>query len=198
MHYFQKKPPDPQLDFFPQPPKPRRPHYATVGSWLFRSSSFRKSFFSQVAMNSWFMVCLSTSSVSCWPSVRSGKLFTAYTGWLKTIVSLDTTCTFVGVCWEPDKKKVASVCGFISVRWRQVRSPTHKRGENLFNVTHFAQGFFVWMSLQSHGGRMTVDLGNSARNFFDFGRFRVTFGFTLAVPKCNLQYTSNEEPNQQR
>ena len=35
-----------------------------LGSWLFRSSSFWSSLFSQVAMDPWFMVCLSTSSLS--------------------------------------------------------------------------------------------------------------------------------------
>ena len=46
---------------------------------------------------------------------------------------LDTACcTFVGVGWEPEKKKKKkgdSVCGFIGVRWRRVGNPTKTKAK---------------------------------------------------------------------
>ena len=65
-----------------------------LGSWLFRSSSFRSSLFSQVATHPWFMVCLSTSSLSR-GLFRAGQasaaegIFAAYTGSLKKTGSFD-------------------------------------------------------------------------------------------------------------
>ena len=41
--------------------------------------------------------------------------------------------------------------------------PGTQKGENLSDVTPLAQGFFVWMSLRSHGGRMPVDHGVRCR-----------------------------------
>ena len=111
-----------------------------LGSWLFRSSSFRNSFFSQVAMHSWFMVCLSTSSLSR-DLFLAGQASTAkwhfagprcVHGLEKTIVWLDTACcTFVGGGWEPGKEKGDSVCGLIGARSRRVGNPTKNRRKSL-------------------------------------------------------------------
>ena len=136
-----------------------------LGSLLFRSSSFRNSLFSQVAMHSlfMFMVWLSTSSLS-WDLFLAGQAsaakghsirwasLRALTGSLKK-----TCCTFVGGGWEPDKKLRRQRMRFH--RWTLAAGwEPDKKGENLSDIPHLAQGFFVWMSFRSHGGRMPVDL----------------------------------------
>ena len=92
-----------------------------LGSWLFRSNSFQNSRFSQlqVAMHSWFMVCLSTSSLSrdlfLAGQASAAKGHFAGPSCVDRLVE-KTCCTFVGGSWEPDKKKFDSICGFIGVR----------------------------------------------------------------------------------
>ena len=104
-----------------------------LGSWPFRSSSFRNSLFSQVAMHSGFMVCLSTSSLSrdifLAGQASAAKAQIAGPCCVHGLFEKD----LLHVCWRQlgtrQKKKSDSVyvCGFIGVLWRRVGNPTKKR-----------------------------------------------------------------------
>ena len=108
-----------------------------LDQWLFRSSSFRSSLFSQVATHPWYKVCLSTASLSR-GLFRAGQtsaakgIFAAHTGSLKKTGSFDwiqLAARLLAAVGNLTKKKVTACAGFIGVRWRQVGNPTKTKAK---------------------------------------------------------------------
>ena len=100
-----------------------------LGSWLFRSSSFRSSLFSQV--------CLSTSSGSR-GLLRAGQASAARDlrsvhGFFekdRVVDWIQPAARLLAAVGNPTKKKKGdSVCGFIGVRWRRVGNPTKTKAK---------------------------------------------------------------------
>ena len=93
-----------------------------LGSWLFRSSSFRSSLFSQVATHPWFKVCWSTSSLSrgifrAGQTSAAKRILAAHTGSLKKTGSFDwiqAAALSLAAVGNPTKEKVTA-CAVSSV-----------------------------------------------------------------------------------
>ena len=101
-----------------------------LGRWLFRISSFRNSLFSQVAMHSWFMVCLSTSSLSRdiflagQASAAKGRIAGPHCVGSKNYRM--TGYRLLYVCWRCLGTRQKRRQRF---HWRRVGNPTKKKGK---------------------------------------------------------------------